>query len=71
MWKTNYTLTIFKDKHKMGETLKNVYKRLPNAEQKFINLVNSGAFECVVLRRNEVSTHGSEISSPIKIWGTK
>lgn len=69
---TYYTLIVWDNKHKTGKGVKTEYKRESNAIKKFEELVNSGFYECVMLRKEEVflRTPDAEIScsSPMKRW---
>ena len=67
-----YILIVFKDKNKFGEHYKNEYKTFRNAMKRFTELKNSGLYQCVTLRKEEVFLRNpnTEISSssPIEIW---
>lgn len=62
---TYYILVVFKDKTKMGEHYPNEYKRYKCAAHKFNELRNSGLYQSVILRKEEVflRTPTQEISS--------
>lgn len=66
--KTYYILTVFRDKERFGKTLKNEYKREVNAERKLKELAESGAYELIVMRKEENCGSGISISSPYKRW---
>lgn len=67
-----YTLYVWDNKHKSGKGVKSEYKQESNALKKFEELVNSGRYEYIMLRKEEVflRTPDTEIScsSPIKRW---
>lgn len=74
MEKTFYTITIFKNKNKMGETLKSSWKQLNTAIKHFEALKNSNNYESIILRKQE-ETYSSKtglficsVSSPINIY---
>ena len=69
---TFYTLTVWDKKNSYGKGVKSEYKRECNALKKFDELIKSGLYECVMLRKEDVylRTPTTEISSssPIKRW---
>lgn len=69
---TYYILITFKDKNALGCRYSKEYKRYENGMKKFTELKNSGLFQCVILRKEEVflRTPTTEISSssPIEFW---
>ena len=69
---TYYTLHVWKPNHDYGKSLRSEYKREVNALKKFDELVKSGLYTCVMLRKEEVylRTPTTEISSssPMKKW---
>lgn len=69
---TYYTLFVFKDKNNWGERYKNEYKSFKNAMKKFTELKDSGLYQCVILRKEEVFFRNpkTEISSscPVERW---
>ena len=67
-----YILIVFKDKDNLGKHYPNEYKSFKNALNKYNELKNSGLYECVILRKEEVFLRNpkTEIScsSPIERW---
>lgn len=51
---TYYSIILFKNKDKTGESYGKEYKKLNNAFKKFDELKKSGLFECVILRKHEI-----------------
>jgi|GEM_PF-5993157 hypothetical protein len=64
---TYFILVVFEDKNKWGKTLPNKYKRKFDAEKQFESLVNSGLYECVMIRKEEKTPYYFS-SAPYKRW---
>ncbi len=68
---TYYTITIFADSNKPGKTYPKAYKTERNAIKTAENLFNTGNYDIVMLRRQEIIKQvpgitDFSISSPIK-----
>lgn len=70
---TYYILVVFKDKNKSGKTISNEYKKESNAVKKFKELIKSGLYERVMIRKEDIVSRYDgvceiSISSPYKKW---
>lgn len=68
-----YSIIVFQDKNKTGKHYGKEYKQLNNAFKKFKELKNSGVFDCVIVRKNDVflrNAHNEISTSGVVLrWG--
>lgn len=67
-----YIVAMWANKNCRGETFLIAYKRKINAKKRMNNLIQSGSYERVIMREEDVTIRNAtmEISSsnPIEIW---
>ena len=72
---TYYSIHLWPDINKPGITYKIAYKREKNAGKMAVKLIDSGLYESLVLRKNEVIkrdiNNDYSISSPVYAWNNK
>lgn len=70
--KTYYTINLWTDRNKMGTDFKNEYIRINNAIKTVEKLKNSGVYECIIIRKHEVTYRDQNnefsCSSVFRVW---